>query len=165
VKKRGSSPFFGRSTNLALLLGHENRRAEAEASYRAAIEAQQEQAAAHAQQPAYRSALALSYNNLSCLLSATDAPLAEQYCRSAIAIQEKLAAAEPRVATFQSDLALSYNNLGALENRAGRVATAKDSYRKAIDLQRQLVRRAPAVLQYRRDLAVSYNNLGRSPES
>jgi serine/threonine protein kinase len=147
--------------NLALLLGQERRSAEAEASYRAAIEVQQKLAAEHPERLAYTAALALSYNNLSYLLSAADAPRAERCCRQAIAIQEELVAREPTAVVFQSDLALSHNNLGALENRTGRADNAQKSYRKAIDLQRQLTRRAPTVLQYRRDLAVSYNNLGR----
>ena len=148
--------------NLALLQGEGNRASEAEASYRAAIEIQRSLTAGHPNEAKYSAALAMSYNNLSCLLCTTDPARADRYCRQAIAIQEELAAADPGAVSSQNDLALSHNNLGALENRAGRPQAARSAYQKAIDIQRQLVRRAPAVLQYRRDLALSYNNLGRA---
>lgn len=149
--------------NLALLQGQTGRGAEAQASYRAAIEIQRLLVAAHPQEAKYAAALALSYNNLSYVLRSLDPAQAEQSCREAIGIQEKLAAEPSELAApVQSNLALSYNNLGALESRRGRPESARTSYVKAIGLQRQLVRRAPAVVQYRRDLAISCNNLGRA---
>jgi eukaryotic-like serine/threonine-protein kinase len=148
--------------NLALVQGQANRPTEADASYHLAVEIQQQLAAAHPAEAKYAAALALSYNNMSYLLSRTDSAKAEQCCRQAIAIQEKLVAEHPDTVNSQSDLALSQNNFGALQSQAGRPTEAKTAYQQAIDIQRQLVRRAPAVLTYRRDLAISYNNLGRT---
>ncbi|MHB8897550.1 MAG: protein kinase domain-containing protein [Thermoguttaceae bacterium] len=147
--------------NLGMLEHRAGNTDAAEQRFLAAAAIQQRLADDHPHRPAYRSALAVTFNNLSLVYTATDIARAEEACRKALAIQQQLTAAEPASIEYLGDLSLSWNNLGTLQSYRGAVAEAIQAYHQAVDIRRRLLRKAPSVVRFRSDLAVSCNNLGR----
>jgi serine/threonine-protein kinase len=135
--------------------------AEAEATYRAALEEYKRLAGEHPPVPAYRQELARSHSSLGLLLNALGRrPEAEKEHRAALVERERLATELPQVPDYRQDLAMSHNNLGALLAILGKRPEAEKEYRAALVEQERLAAEHPQVPDFRQDLAMSRYNLG-----
>jgi hypothetical protein len=147
--------------NLGLIEHRTGNSAVAEKHFLAAAQIQQRLAHDYPERLDFRSALAVTFNNLSFIYAAGDAARAEEACRKALAIHQELTAAQPASIEYLSDLGLSYNNLGTLQSQSGHVAEAIQAYHQAVEIRRRVLRKAPLRIRFQSDLAVSCNNLGR----
>ena len=101
---------------------------------------------------AYESDLAMSYNNLANLYSATQRfSEGEEMHKSVLAIRERLAKANPQA--YESDLAMSYNNLANLYRETQRFAESEEKYKSALAIRERLAKANPQA--YEMDMAMS----------
>src|SRR5262249_7824905 len=129
---------LARVNNLGLLLKDTGRLSEAEKSYRAALQVQQELVASAPNRPEYRWGVGLLNNNLGTLLSdpalgPTKPQLdeAEQCFRRAAVEQRRLSDEFPTWPNYRHHLALAENGLGRVLRITGRLAEAEKAYTRA----------------------------------
>ncbi|MEZ6110378.1 MAG: tetratricopeptide repeat protein [Pirellulaceae bacterium] len=146
-------------SNLAAVVAHDGRPAEALALYGEAIERQSQCVAEAADQSECQSELALSLNNLGLLHSELgDTEEAAAAFRRAIELQEFVRAQSPDSVDSLRVLAASYNNLGGLLVEAN-AKQAADWYREALECQTRAALIDPTDLRLQSDVALSLNNL------
>ena len=153
--------------NLAPLLEQMERRQEAEAAYRQALDIQNKLVADF---PHYARNTATNWRlnqiNLGVLLVGQGkSPEAEAVYRQALAIIEKVVADFPNGPEYRRVLARSHNNLGALLASQRKALEAEAAYRQAVAILVKLVASFPTVPAYRHELALGHNNLGNFAEA
>ncbi|RIK77941.1 MAG: hypothetical protein DCC67_12120 [Planctomycetota bacterium] len=115
---------------------------------------------------AYRSDLALTYNNLGAILSHRDQwPEACQSYESAIALQRQLARQAPAVVAYRRDLAVSLNNLGQARQRLNDAGAAISVFEEARGIVSQLASDYPSELGFRSLFAAVENNRAMALEA
>jgi len=135
-------------------------RAEAEQSYRRALELQTRLVAEFPSVLDYREALADSYNCLGILTGEYhEWQTAESHFRQALAIRARLAADCPTVPRYRQLLANSHANLGTRFERAQDWAAAEQHYHQALEVQASLAKEFPGEPRYRHDLAITHRCL------
>ena len=108
---------------------------------------------------AYESDLAMSYNNLANLYSATQRfSEGEEMHKSVLAIRERLAKANPQA--YESDLAGSYNNLAMLYSDTQRFSESEEMYKSALKIYSHLYESNPQI--YKNKLKECYYWLGNA---
>ena len=104
----------------------------------------------------YEPDLALSYNNLGVLYSATlRFDESEQMYKLALEIRKRLAVSNPQV--YEPDLAGSYNNLGLLYSDTQRFIESEQMYKSALEMYKRLSESNSKACEP--DLALSYQQL------
>jgi tetratricopeptide (TPR) repeat protein len=159
---------LGRSlNNLGLLRKTTGRMAEAEPSYRRAIEILGR--ATDADDPEStdcRQALADSYGNLGSLKAmAGDMAEAGRLLQKAIPIFEALARAQPENTRIRQALGKAVGNLGTLQSLTGQADAAVRSFRQGVEILRPLAREHPSVVEFQQDLAKAHTDLGGALEA
>jgi eukaryotic-like serine/threonine-protein kinase len=138
-----------------------NRVEKAVATYNDAIALQQSLCERAADNSDYRRDLAVSYAQLSFLLTADDLAKAEQYNQRAVDIHQEFVTRRPDDIVAIAELATCYNHRGAIFHRRHDTPSARVAYQSAIELQEKLVARAPTAVRFQEQLAVGHNNLAQ----
>ncbi len=148
--------------NLAAILGHLSKDADAIAAYRQAVGIQEQLVRQAPSVVQYRSDLAITWNNLAQALARQEMTdeAARAYDQSQTMFAE-LVADFPQDIRYQSTLAGVLNNRGMASEVAGDLDAALTAYRQAIEHQRIAVASAPEQSQYREFLSKHYFNCGR----
>ena len=138
----------------------QGRLAEAEASYRRAIDARE---AAELAAPSFDTSYPLveSYNNLGTLYAGTGRPAdAEALFRKALRRIEPIAAERKDDPIVTNAAAASGDNLAGALVLLGRLDEARPIYLEELERRRELARTHPRVLEYALFLGSTYTNLG-----
>lgn len=147
-------------SNLGLLQFRQHLKAEAQESYRSAIDLLEELKTLAPAGQEHIHKLALACNNLASTYLDTRPKRAIELHTQALESLARLAVESPDSSTFARDLGLTFNNLAAAYSRIGRVDDAVAHYEQAIELQSRVARQSPSRSLYHNDLALTYNNLG-----
>jgi tetratricopeptide (TPR) repeat protein len=139
----------------------QGKTADAEQTYRHALELQKDILATVPEVPASREELVRTLNNLAVLLSGSDRrPEAEQSFLEAHEHWRKLAADSPAEPEFQHRLAASYGNLAGLWQELNHLDKAQEALAEAVAIAQKIAGQFPDSANYSEQLARSLNNLG-----
>ncbi len=149
--------------NLAAILGHRSKDADAIAAFRRAVELQEQLVRQAPGVLQYRSDLAITWNNLAqALARENNTSEAERAYERAEELFAELVADFPRDIRYRSSLAGVLNNRGMASELAGDLKSALTAYQQAIEHQRIAVEQAPQQTQYREFLSKHYFNCART---
>jgi serine/threonine protein kinase/tetratricopeptide (TPR) repeat protein len=153
---------LGRATALKMV----DRRAEAEADFRQAIDFFRGLRAEFPAEPRYASQLAICHNNLGNLLGEAQQSRNEGVAQleAAAKIWSELVEAYPEAGEYRFELGRTSNNLGVRLGELERHEQAVAAYQRAIDVHRRMVNAYPRQADFRKELAVSLGNLAVKPQ-
>jgi tetratricopeptide (TPR) repeat protein len=145
---------------LGVLYREMQRRVEAEALLKKALDIREHLVRSHPDVVKYQDSLGSNYHNLGVLYRETGRPVdAEKTLQRALEIAEQLARDHPKVPDYRVQVAARYEVLGLLYLKTRRPTQAEAAYQKALGIREQMARDHAKIPSYQNSVAASYNNL------